>query len=354
MLTRPIPSTKEQLPVVGLGTWQAFDVGSDRAGLDQRKEVLRILFDAGGTVIDSSPMYGRAETVVGTLLTEMKARDKAFLATKVWTSGERAGETQMVASLAKLQADSIDLMQIHNLLDWRTHLKTLRSWQAKGRFRYIGITHYTTSALDDLAAVIRAEPVDFVQFAYSIDVRAAETRLLPLAAERGVAVLVNRPFSTGGLFGKVARQGAARLGRRVRLRQLGSILLEVHPGPPSRHMRDPGHSQARPHARQRRRRARPLARRDPAPAHGRLLGQALTKRAVRARRQPARLEHVRARTEKAISRRFAPHKGRPAGCRAPAQLQRRAQASMSYSTRVPLRLWTMVSENEHCGQDQLS
>jgi diketogulonate reductase-like aldo/keto reductase len=203
MLTRPIPRTNEQLPVVGLGTWQAFDIGADRAALDQRKEVLRALFEAGGSVIDSSPMYGRAEAVVGTLLTEMKARDKAFLATKVWTSGEAAGATQMSASFAKMQADTIDLMQIHNLLDWRTHLKTLRAWKEKGRFRYIGITHYTTSALDDLAAVIRSEPIEFVQLAYSIDVRAAEERLLPLAAERGVGVLVNRPLSTGGLFGRV-------------------------------------------------------------------------------------------------------------------------------------------------------
>jgi diketogulonate reductase-like aldo/keto reductase len=203
MLTRPIPKSNEQLPVVGVGTWQAFDIGSERTALDQRKEVLRVLFEAGGRVIDSSPMYGRAESVVGTLLTEMKARDKSFLATKVWTSSERAGAAQMTASFAKMQADTIDLMQIHNLLDWRTHLKTMRSWKEKGRFRYIGITHYTTSALDDLAAVIRSEPIDFVQLAYSIDVREAERSLLPLAAERGVAVLVNRPFSTGGLFGKV-------------------------------------------------------------------------------------------------------------------------------------------------------
>jgi diketogulonate reductase-like aldo/keto reductase len=207
MLTRPIPKTQERLPVIGVGTWQAFDIGADRAGLDQRKEVLRTLFEAGGSVIDSSPMYGRAETVVGTLLAEMKAHDKAFLATKVWTSGEATGAAQMSASFAKMQADTIDLMQVHNLVDWRTHLKTLRSWKEKGRFRYIGITHYTSSALEDLAAVIRAEPIDFVQLAYSIDVRAADERLLPLAAERGVAVLVNRPFSTGGLFGKVRGRG---------------------------------------------------------------------------------------------------------------------------------------------------
>jgi diketogulonate reductase-like aldo/keto reductase len=203
MLTRPIPSTNEPLPVIGLGTWQAFDIGAERAGLDQRKEVLRNLLEAGGKVIDSSPMYGRAEAVVGTLLTEMKAHDRTILATKVWTSGEAAGIAQMRSSSAKLQAPVIDLMQIHNLLDWRTHLRTLRAWKEQKKFRYIGITHYTDSALDELAAVIRAERIDFVQFAYSIDGRAAETRMLPLCAERGVAVLVNRPFGSGSLFGQV-------------------------------------------------------------------------------------------------------------------------------------------------------
>ena len=203
MLTRPIPSTKEPLPVVGLGTWQTFDVGADREALDQRKEVLRILLEAGGRVIDSSPMYGRAEEVVGTLLAEMQARSKAFLATKVWTSGEAAGVKQMQASSAKLRAPTIDLMQIHNLVDWRTHLATLRAWKAQKKLRYIGITHYTDPALDELATVIRAERIDFVQFAYSIDGRAAEARLLPLCAERGVAVLVNRPLGSGSLFGQV-------------------------------------------------------------------------------------------------------------------------------------------------------
>jgi diketogulonate reductase-like aldo/keto reductase len=203
MLTRPIPSTKEPLPVVGLGTWQTFDVGADRAALDQRKEVLRILFEAGGRVVDSSPMYGRAEEVVGTLLAEMGARDKAFLATKVWTSGEAAGSKQMQASAAKLRAPTIDLMQIHNLVDWRTHLRTLRAWKEQKKFRYIGITHYTDPALDELAAIIRAEPIAFVQFGYSIASRAAEPRLLPLCGERGVAVIVNQPFDSGALFGQV-------------------------------------------------------------------------------------------------------------------------------------------------------
>jgi aryl-alcohol dehydrogenase-like predicted oxidoreductase len=203
MLTRPIPASEEPLPIVGLGTWQTFDVGDDRAALDQRREVLRVLFEAGGTAIDSSPMYGRAEEVVGTLLSEMGMRDKAFLATKVWTSGEAAGVKQMQASSAKMRAPVIDLMQIHNLVDWRTHLATLRAWKEQRKFRYIGITHYTDPALDELAAVIRAEPIDFVQFGYSIASRAAEARLLPVAAERGVAVIVNQPFDGGALFGQV-------------------------------------------------------------------------------------------------------------------------------------------------------
>lgn len=203
MLTRTIPQSKESLPIVGLGTWQTFDVGPDRVALDQRKEVLRVLFEAGGTVIDSSPMYGRAEAVVGNLLSEMKAHDGAFLATKVWTSGQAAGVAQMNASLAKLQAPRIDLMQIHNLVDWRTHLRTLRDWKEQKKFRYVGITHYTVPGLDELAAIIRAERIDFVQFAYSINVREAEARLLPLCAERGVAVIINQPFDSGSLFGKV-------------------------------------------------------------------------------------------------------------------------------------------------------
>ena len=203
MLTRPIPQSQEPIPVVGLGTWQTFDVGAERAALDQRKEVLRVLLEAGGKVIDSSPMYGRAEAVVGALLSEMKAHDRTFLATKVWTSGEAAGIAQMKASSAKLQAPVIDLMQIHNLLDWRTHLATLRAWKEQKKFRYIGITHYTDPALEDLAAIIRAERIDFVQFGYSIASRAAEARLLPLCAERGVGVIINQPFDSGSLFGQV-------------------------------------------------------------------------------------------------------------------------------------------------------
>ncbi|MGE0724673.1 MAG: aldo/keto reductase [Alphaproteobacteria bacterium] len=200
MLTRPIPSTGAALPVVGCGTWRTFDVGPSEAERAPLAEVLRILFEAGGSVIDSSPMYGAAEGVVGDLLTAMSAHDRAFIATKVWTRGRAEGIRQMERSFALLQRRRIELMQVHNLLDWRTHLATLRDWRRDGRIGLVGITHYTVGAHDELAAVMASETVDFVQLNYSIDDRAAERRLLPLAAERGIAVLVNQPFGGGGLL----------------------------------------------------------------------------------------------------------------------------------------------------------
>jgi aryl-alcohol dehydrogenase-like predicted oxidoreductase len=199
MLTRKIPSTGEALPVIGCGTWRAFDVRTGTAERTRLREVLRVLFEAGGSVVDSSPMYGAAEGVVGTLLTDMGAHDKAFVATKVWTQGAAAGVAQMERSLHLLQRSRLELMQVHNLVDCRTHLATLRAWKAEGRIRYVGVTHYTASAHGDLEAVMRVEPLDFVQLNYSLADRAAEDRLLPLAAERGIAVLVNRPLGGGGL-----------------------------------------------------------------------------------------------------------------------------------------------------------
>jgi diketogulonate reductase-like aldo/keto reductase len=196
------------LPVVGCGTWRTFDVGrrpEERAPL---AEVLAVLFEAGGSVIDTSPMYGAAEGVVGDLLAAPSGRDggtrnKAFIATKVWTSGRDSGIEQMTRSLSLLKTDHVELMQIHNLLDWRAHLPTLRAWKADKRIRYLGITHYTQSAHDELEAVMRAEKWDFVQLNYALDDRAVERRLLPLAAERGIAVLVNQPFGGGGLLRKL-------------------------------------------------------------------------------------------------------------------------------------------------------
>lgn len=203
MRTRPIPSSGEALPVVGLGTWQTFDVRLDTYSRVRLTAVLRNLFAAGGSVIDSSPMYGRSEAVVGELLSAMGAHDKAFVATKVWTRGREAGIRQMEQSERRLRDDHIDLMQVHNLVDLDTQLATLKEWKAAGRIRYIGVTHWTESALDDLVAVMRREPVDFVQLAYSLDIRAAEERALPEAADRGVAVLVNRPFGKGRIFQEV-------------------------------------------------------------------------------------------------------------------------------------------------------
>jgi diketogulonate reductase-like aldo/keto reductase len=205
-LERPIPSSGEKIPVVGLGTWRTFDVGASNAERAPLEQVLRSFVERGGRVVDSSPMYGSAESVVGDLAANLGVGDRLFLATKVWTSGRDAGVRQMEQSLRRLRARRIDVMQIHNLLDWRTHLATLRDWKAAGRVRYVGVTHYTAGAYDELERVLRAEALDFVQVNYSLGEREAERRILPLARDRGVAVLVNRPFSEGGLFHRVRGQ----------------------------------------------------------------------------------------------------------------------------------------------------
>ena len=204
MHTRPIPSTGEPLPVIGCGTYRGFDVRADRGTYRRLQQVLDALFAAGGSVIDSSPMYGRAEAVTGDLLAQSNTHAKAFIATKVWTRGRDAGIAQMEDSFRLLQTERTDLMQIHNLVDWRTHLPTLRAWKDAGRVRYIGITHYTSSAFADLEAVMRAEPLDFVQLNYSAVDRDAERRLLPLAAERGIGVIVNYPLASGAAVRKVS------------------------------------------------------------------------------------------------------------------------------------------------------
>ncbi len=200
MHTRPIPVTGEPLPVIGCGTYIGFDVARDSEQYQRLPDVLQALFGAGGAVIDSSPMYGRAEAVTGALLAAAGSHDKAFVATKVWTRGRAEGIRQMEESLRRLQVERLDLMQVHNLVDWQTQLATLRDWKAAGRVRYLGVTHYTAGAYDALEAVMRAEPLDFLQINYSLDEREAERRILPLAAERGMAVLINRPFGGGGLL----------------------------------------------------------------------------------------------------------------------------------------------------------
>jgi diketogulonate reductase-like aldo/keto reductase len=202
LLRRPISRSGELLPVIGLGTWQTFDVGKSTSARAPLRDVLHELVKLGASVVDSSPMYGRSEEVVGDLAAELGVSQKLFLATKVWTSGRDAGIRQMEESFRRLRRERMDLMQIHNLVDWRTHLTTLRRWKEQGKVRYIGVTHYTESAYDELADVLKAEELDFVQLNYSIAERAAERRLLPLAAERRMAVLINRPFAQADLFSK--------------------------------------------------------------------------------------------------------------------------------------------------------
>ena len=198
--SRKIPSTGELLPIIGLGTWQTFDVGTVAAARLPLEAVLREFAALGGKLIDSSPMYGRSEDVVGDLIAALGLRQQLFIATKVWTSGKAAGVAQMEDSMKKLRAKPVELLQVHNLLDVEAHLGTLAEWKRQKRVRYIGVTHYTRSAYAEIAKVIRAHPVDFLQINYSVAERAAEEKLLPLAQERGIAVIVNRPFAGGELL----------------------------------------------------------------------------------------------------------------------------------------------------------
>ena len=202
-LTRAIPRSGERLPVVGLGTWQTFDVGPGAAERTELKEVLQRLVEQGARVVDSSPMYGQAERVVGDLATDLGIHKKLFIATKVWTQGRDAGIRQMESSFKLLRTARIDLMQVHNLVDVATHMKTLHEWKSAGRIRYLGITHYHDGAYRDLERLVKTREYDFVQFNYSMTEREAEARLLPLCADSGTAVLINRPFAQASLFGKV-------------------------------------------------------------------------------------------------------------------------------------------------------
>ena len=201
MLTRLIPRTSEPLPAIGLGPWQSFDISDSPAEITPRRAVLHALLAAGGRVIDSSPMYGRSEATIGRLLATLPpGTPRPFLATKVWTRGHAAGVAQMERSLALMGTTCMDLMQVHNLLDWRTHLPVLRDWKRAGRIRYLGITHYAHSEFDALESLLHSEAVDFIQLPYNLADRAAEARLLPAAAATGTAVLVMRPLAEGGLL----------------------------------------------------------------------------------------------------------------------------------------------------------
>jgi diketogulonate reductase-like aldo/keto reductase len=202
MAERPIPASGEKLPVIGLGTWQTFDVGADRGSRSQLSQVMKI-FGESGRVLDSSPMYGSSEGVAGDLIAELGLRPGLFVATKVYTSGREQGIRQMEDSFRLLRVEKMDLMQVHNLVDVSTHTKTLQDWKQQGRIRYTGITHYSRSAYGEIERLLRTGAYDFLQINYSLAERDSEQRLLPLAADKKIAVIINRPFAEGSLFRKV-------------------------------------------------------------------------------------------------------------------------------------------------------
>lgn len=226
LIRKIIPGTGEALPVIGLGSSRTFDIGSDQTDLASLVAVMQAFFANGGQVIDSSPMYGSAEQVIGELLQRSGPQNKLFAATKVWTDGEQNGIRQMEASLAKWKLDHFDLMQIHNLRDWQVHLKTLRNWKETARIRYIGITTSHGRYHEELERLLRNEPFDFVQLSYNIEDRRVEQRLLPLATERGIAVLVNRPFQRGALFGKVKGQALPAWASEIDCASWGQFFLK--------------------------------------------------------------------------------------------------------------------------------
>lgn len=200
---RPILSSGEMLPIVGLGTWQTFDVGFSSSEMSTLKQVLLKMHGLGGKLIDSSPMYGNSERVLGVLTKDEKFKDNFFYATKVWTTGKEEGINQMNSSMKKMNRNYMDLIQVHNLIDWKTHAKTLKKWKDQEKIRYWGITHYTNSSHDTLRKIIESEKPDFVQFNYSINNRNAEKGLLETAKKNKTAVIINRPYGGGALFRKV-------------------------------------------------------------------------------------------------------------------------------------------------------
>jgi diketogulonate reductase-like aldo/keto reductase len=202
LIQRPIPASGELLPVMGMGTSRTFDTPGDDESLTNLSEIMGIFFDRGGSVIDSSPMYGQAESRVGDVLRGMATAPKLFAATKVWTTGREQGIAQMEESARRMNVERFDLIAVHNLVDWQTQLATLKRWKAEGKVRYIGITTSHGRDHERFLEVMRTEPLDFVQFSYNIEDRVAEEQLLPTALDRGIATMINRPFQLGALFSK--------------------------------------------------------------------------------------------------------------------------------------------------------
>lgn len=232
-ILRPIPSTGEELPVVGLGTWQVFDAGDTAAELEPLRRVLARFAERGAKVIDSSPMYGRAESVVGRLVAELGIRERLFLATKVWRRGRQAGIEEMNRSLDRLGVERLELMQVHNLVDASTHLETLSEWKAAGRVRYVGITHYVSSAYPEIERIARSRELDFVQLNYSLGEREAERRILDVLADLGIGVIVNRPFGGGALFRRVRGHEVPDWAQETGIASWGQFFLKYILGHPA-------------------------------------------------------------------------------------------------------------------------
>ncbi len=224
LIRRKIPSSDEMLPAIGLGTWQTFDVPPDQHG--PLAEVLKEFAALGGKLIDSSPMYGASEDTAGELMERLSLRKSLFVATKVWTSGKEAGIRQMEASMKKLKAPVIDLMQVHNLVDVKAHLDTLNSWKHEGIIRYLGVTHYHEGSHDAVMKVMESDSLDFLQINYSLAEREAEEKLLPMARDRGVAVIVNRPFAGGNLFARLREKPLPDFAAEIGCTSWAQIMLK--------------------------------------------------------------------------------------------------------------------------------
>ncbi len=233
LIERPIPSTGELLPVIGMGTSRTFDIEGDAESLARLTEVIRAFFEGKGTVIDSSPMYGNAESRVGDVLRQMKGSPKVFAATKVWTSGREQGIVEMQKSARRMNVKLFDLIAVHNLVDWKTQLGTLKEWKKEGKVRYIGITTSHGRDHDEFLEVMRKEPLDFVQFSYNIANLSAEKEILPLAHDRGIATMINRPYQRGSLFRTSKGKELPGLAKEIDCNSWGQFYLKFILGHPS-------------------------------------------------------------------------------------------------------------------------
>ena len=232
LIQRAIPSTGELIPMIGMGT-TTFDTNDNPQTLAQLVEIMRLFFDGGGKVIDSSPMYGHAETRLGEVMATLADHPPIFAATKVWTDGKENGITQMQESAKRMRVPRFDLMAVHNLKDWHTHLATLKQWKDEGKVRYIGITTWAGNYHPELLQIMRNEPLDFVQFSYSIGAREAESELLPLAADRGIATMINRPFERGALFSHSRGKPLPELAKELDCESWGQFYLKFVLGHPA-------------------------------------------------------------------------------------------------------------------------